>query len=59
MEWTLKVMANLLDDDEKGIGEATYAALAALVRPLPIRYPPVPRLACNAVDIVPCVARRF
>ncbi len=37
MEWTLKVMANLLDDDEKGIGEATYAALAALVRPLPLR----------------------
>lgn len=37
MEWTLKVMANLLDDDEKGVGEAAYAALAALVRPLPVR----------------------
>jgi geranylgeranyl reductase family protein len=37
MEWTLKVMANLLDEDDRGMGEATYAALAALVRPLPIR----------------------
>jgi len=37
MEWTLKVMSNLLDEDEKGIGEAAYLALAALVRPLPVR----------------------
>jgi geranylgeranyl reductase family protein len=37
MEWTLKVMANLLDEEEKGAGEAAYAALAALVRPLPVR----------------------
>jgi len=37
MEWTLKVMANLVDEDDRGMGEATYAALAALVRPLPIR----------------------
>lgn len=37
MEWTLKVMANLLDDDEKGVGEMAYAALAAVVRPLPVR----------------------
>ncbi|HEY7703848.1 MAG TPA: geranylgeranyl reductase family protein [Acidimicrobiia bacterium] len=36
MEWTLKVMANLLDDDEEGVGEQAYRALAALVRPLPI-----------------------
>jgi flavin-dependent dehydrogenase len=36
MEWTLKVMANLLDEDEKGIGEEAYRALAGLVRPLPI-----------------------
>lgn len=36
MEWTLKVMANLLDEDEKGVGEAAYAALARLVRPLPV-----------------------
>ena len=36
MEWTLKVMANLLDEDEKGAGEAAYAALARLVRPLPV-----------------------
>jgi geranylgeranyl reductase family protein len=35
MEWTLKVMANLLDEDEKQVGERTYDALAALVRTLP------------------------
>jgi hypothetical protein len=35
MEWTLKVMANLLDEDEKQMGERTYDALAALVRTLP------------------------
>lgn len=37
MEWTLKVMANLLDEDEKGVGEAAYAALATMVRPLPVK----------------------
>ena len=37
MEWTLKVMANLLDEDDRGVGEATYSALAALVRPLPVK----------------------
>jgi flavin-dependent dehydrogenase len=36
MEWTLKVMANLLDDDEKGVGEQAYRMLATLVRPLPV-----------------------
>jgi flavin-dependent dehydrogenase len=36
MEWTLKVMSNLLDEDEKGAGEQAYQALAAMVRPLPI-----------------------
>ena len=35
MEWTLKVMANLLDEDEKDMGERTYNALAAIVRRLP------------------------
>lgn len=37
MEWTLKVMANLLDEDEKHIGERAYDALAAIVRTLPTR----------------------
>lgn len=37
MEWTLKVMANLLDEDEKGVGEVAYRMLAGLVRPLPVR----------------------
>jgi menaquinone-9 beta-reductase len=36
MEWTLKVMSNLLDDDEKGAGERAYGMLAAIVRPLPV-----------------------
>jgi geranylgeranyl reductase family protein len=36
MEWTLKVMSNLLDEDEKGAGERAYQTLAALVRPLPV-----------------------
>lgn len=35
MEWTLKVMANLLDEDEKQAGERAYDALALLVRNLP------------------------
>ena len=35
MEWTLKVMANLLDEDEKDVGEHVYDTLAALVRALP------------------------
>lgn len=35
MEWTLKVMSNLLDDDEKEMGEYTYEALASVVRTLP------------------------
>ncbi len=37
MEWTLKVMSNLLDEDEKEIGERAYDSLAALVRRLPTR----------------------
>ncbi|MGH8924234.1 MAG: geranylgeranyl reductase family protein [Acidimicrobiia bacterium] len=36
MEWTLKVMSNLLDEDEKSAGERVYNVLAALVRPLPV-----------------------
>jgi hypothetical protein len=36
MEWTLKVMSNLLDEDEKGAGERAYGMLAAIVRPLPV-----------------------
>ncbi len=35
MEWTLKVMSNLLDEDEKEAGERAYDALAAMVRTLP------------------------
>jgi geranylgeranyl reductase family protein len=37
MEWTLKVMANLLDEDEKHMGERTYDALATIVRTLPTK----------------------
>jgi hypothetical protein len=35
MEWTLKVMSNLLDEDEKKTGERAYDALAAIVKALP------------------------
>lgn len=35
MEWTLKVMSNLLDEEDKHMGERTYDALAAIVRTLP------------------------
>ena len=35
MEWTLKVMSNLLDEDEKESGERAYDALALMVRNLP------------------------
>ena len=37
MEWTLKVMANLLDENDKHMGERTYDALAEIVRGLPVR----------------------
>ncbi len=37
MEWTLKVMANLLDEDDKDMGERVYDALAAVVRTLPTK----------------------
>lgn len=36
MEWTLRVMSNLLDEDDKHMGERTYDALAAIVRTLPV-----------------------
>ncbi len=36
MEWTLKVMANLLDEDEQGMGERTFRALQGLARVLPV-----------------------
>jgi geranylgeranyl reductase family protein len=35
MEWTLKVMANLLDEDDRHMGERIYGALAGVVRTLP------------------------
>lgn len=37
MEWVLKVMANLLEEDEKqaGIGESTYRMLEAIIRKAP------------------------
>ncbi|MBI2169751.1 MAG: geranylgeranyl reductase family protein [Actinobacteria bacterium] len=35
MEWSLRIMANLLRPDEVGPAEAAYRAIAALVAPLP------------------------
>lgn len=40
MEWVLKVMANLLNEEEKGIGEQAYSALEALVKKAPDRLLP-------------------
>ncbi len=37
MEWTLKVMSNLLDEEDKQFGERAYEALAAMVRVLPTK----------------------
>ena len=37
MEWTLKVMANLLDEDDKHMGERTYQALESVVNTLPTK----------------------
>ena len=36
MEWTLKVMANLLDEDDKSIGEEAFRALQGLARIIPV-----------------------
>ena len=35
MEWTLKVMSNLLDEEDRDMGERVYNAIAAIVRTLP------------------------
>jgi geranylgeranyl reductase family protein len=35
MEWVLKVMANLLDESERGVGELAYATLERMVRLAP------------------------
>jgi hypothetical protein len=35
MEWVLRIMANLLRDDEVGPAEAAYRAAAALARIVP------------------------
>jgi hypothetical protein len=37
MEWTLKVMSNLLDEDEKDVGWAAYRMLTAAVAAAPIK----------------------
>ena len=37
MEWTLKVMSNLLDEDDKHMGELTYQALESVVSTLPTK----------------------
>ncbi len=37
MEWTLKVMSNLLDENEKKFGERAYDALATIVKSTPVR----------------------
>ncbi|MCH2411627.1 MAG: geranylgeranyl reductase family protein [Acidimicrobiales bacterium] len=38
MEWALRVMANLLREEERGAAEAAYGAIAAVVRLVPDRF---------------------
>lgn len=38
MEWALRIMANLLRDEERGTAEAAYGAIAAVVRLVPDRF---------------------
>ena len=35
MDWVLRIMANLLREDELGPAEAAYKAVAAIVRTIP------------------------
>ena len=37
MEWALRVMANLMRDEDKGFAEAAYKAIAQVVRLTPDR----------------------
>jgi hypothetical protein len=37
MEWALRVMANLMREEDAGMAEATYRAISAVVRVLPDR----------------------
>ena len=37
MEWALRIMANLLRDEERGTAEAAYSAIAGVVRLVPDR----------------------
>ena len=38
MEWALRVMANLLREEERGAAEAAYGAIATVVRLVPDRF---------------------
>jgi len=35
MEWALKVMANLMKENDKGLDEVAYSAIASIVRMIP------------------------
>ena len=35
MEWALKVMANLMKENDKGLDEVAYSAMASIVRMVP------------------------
>ena len=37
MEWALRVMANLMRDEDRGAAEAAYSAISAMVRLVPDR----------------------
>jgi flavin-dependent dehydrogenase len=42
MEWALRVMANLLRDDDRGAAEAAYRTIATAVRLVPDRFVDAP-----------------
>ena len=35
MEWALKVMANLMKENDKGLDEAAYGMIASIVKMIP------------------------
>ncbi|HAQ23925.1 MAG TPA: FAD-linked oxidoreductase, partial [Acidimicrobiaceae bacterium] len=37
MEWALRVMANLMRDEDRGAAESAYSAIAGIVRLVPDR----------------------
>ena len=58
MEWVLRIMANLLRDDELGPAEAAYRAVAAIVRVVLSPAPLTRRCCAERVDALGSRHRR-